>query len=113
MGARPGDSYPDFSTLVTSVLKTTCDLQAAEAGRQWAVDQMTAALALPGADQDLKLGVAHFLAFHAYFDVAKNSSIKVRRHIKQRRHNLHSAGRKVSMTPVPPACSCLASLNCW
>ena len=44
------------------------------------MDQMTAALALPGADQDLKLGVAHFLAFHAYFNVANNSSIKARHH---------------------------------
>ena len=57
------------------MLKARYTLQAAEAGRQWAVDQMTAALALPGADQDLKLGVSHFLAFHAYFDVAKTSCI--------------------------------------
>ena len=83
--------HPDSITLVTCTLKTTCGLQAAEAGRQWAVDQMTAALALPGADQDLKLGVAHFLAFHAYFDVAKNSSIKVRRNGNSRRHKLHNA----------------------
>ena len=66
-------------------------LQAAEAGRQWAVDQMTAALALPGADQELKLGTAHFLAFHAYFDVAKNSSIKVRHHGNSGRHNMQLA----------------------
>ena len=83
--------HPDFITLLTHTLKTTCGLQAAEAGRQWAVDQMTAALALPGADQDLKLGVAHFLAFHAYFDVAKNSSIKVRRSGNLGRHMLHNA----------------------
>ncbi len=91
MGAETDNCYPYCTTLVTTTLKTTCDLQAAEAGRLWAVDQMTAALALPGADQHLKLGVAHFLAFHAYFDVAKNSSIKVRHHSNQKRHNLHNA----------------------
>ena len=70
--------FPCCHKILAPVTLSWLLLQAVEAGRRWAIHQMTSCLALPSANASLKLGVARFLALHAYFDVDKTSSIKVR-----------------------------------